>query len=193
MIEHISFASLVDLVEGRRAPDERTRAHIAACRTCAADIAWIERVIDLMRTDQSQPAGASSIVRAKQLFRAPIATQPPSRRRVVAAMSFDSLRTPLAFGIRSGAPAERQLLFDAERISIDLRIAPSGAQWVVSGQLLGAESGRLAELHGPESTLQARLNDLSEFSLPPAPAGEYTLTLQLLEFDIEIPGLALGV
>jgi len=57
---------------------------------------------------------------------------------------------------------------------------------------LGAEDGRQVELAGPAGTTQAALNDLSEFALPPAPPGTYTLRVQLTELDITIAGLEVG-
>jgi hypothetical protein len=69
---------------------------------------------------------------------------------------------------------------------------PQGSLWVISGQLLGADDGRQVELDGPAGTLRTTLNDFSEFVLPPAPAGDYTLRLQLDEFDITVVGLEVG-
>src|SRR5262245_42615190 len=101
MTEHVPFSILVDLAEGRQVSDEQMRAHVMACRACAADIAWLEQTIMLMRTDQLQAASPELVARAKQLFRAPAtARQLSIRRRVVATKSFDSLQTPLAFGVR---------------------------------------------------------------------------------------------
>jgi len=192
-IEHIPFTILVDLAEGRNAPGAQERAHIAACGACAADMAWIKRVIELMRSDRSEDAPPMLVARAKQLFRAPNARRASALRRVVAALIFDSALTPLVYGMRAGAPAGRQMIYGAEDFSVDLRVAPIGRLWGLSGQLLGDEGMQSAELSGAPGTAQAALNDLSEFSFPPVPPGQYTLTLRLSDLDIEIPDLQLDL
>jgi hypothetical protein len=192
---HIPFVRLVDLVEGRLTPDELadTRPHLAACLRCAAEVAWLERVIGLMRTDPAEQPPAHAVAAVKQLFRLPAKPfQPAARRQLTALLEFDSASRPVALGMRAGARAERQLLFAVSSYLLDLRVAPHGALWVISGQLLGTDNGRQVELDGPAGTSQAALNELSEFALPPSPPGNYTLRLQLTDLDITIAGLELG-
>jgi hypothetical protein len=199
--DHIPFTHLVDLVEGRLARDEQTRieAHIAACPRCAAEVVWLQRVIGLMRTDDSVAPPPYVVAQARRMFRAPPERAAVSaRQRIVAALQFDSARGPLAFGIRAGAPAERQILFSAAEYDLDLRVAPNGSLWQVSGQVLGTDDDQPAppqtiELRSPAGALRATLNSLSEFTLPPAPAGSYTLALHLADIDIAIADLEIGV
>jgi hypothetical protein len=190
--DHIPFTRLVDMVEGRltHAEQEELRSHLAACPRCAADVAWLERVIGLMRADTAESPPAHVVAAAKRLFR-PLAqpAAPATRQQIFAALQFDSARTPIALGRRAGAQAERQLLFAAASYLLDLRITPQDDLWVISGQLLGAEDGRQVELDGPAGITRAALNELSEFVLPPAPPGAYTLRLQLADLDITIAGL----
>jgi hypothetical protein len=196
ILDHIPFSRLIDLVEGRFSPDELAgaRLHLGECPRCAAEMAWLERVIGLMRTDSAEHAPAQAVATAKRLFRPAAQPQarPAARTRLVAMLQFDSARTPIALGMRSGVPAERQLLYSVSSYLLDLRLAPQGSLWVISGQLLGADAGRQVELDGPAGTLRTTLNDLSEFVLPPAPAGAYTLRLQLDDLDIMVDGLEVG-
>ena len=193
--DHIPFARLVDLAEGRLTSDERAEAqpHLAACPRCAADVAWLERVIGLMRADTAEQPPAQVVAAAKRLFRPP--AQPAAqatRQQLMATLQFDSARTPVALGRRAGAQTERQMLFVVSSYLLDLRVVQHGPLWIISGQLLGAEDGRQVELEGPAGTAQAILNDLSEFALPPSPPGVYTLRLQLTDLDITIAGLEVG-
>src|SRR5512136_2866312 len=132
---HIPFRRLADLLEGRLSPDEQAplRAHVADCPRCAADVAWLERITGLMRTDASADAPPQVIARAVSLFR-PRAAQPAPGllQRVVAALRFDSAQLPLAAGVRSGQPVARQLLYDAGGYELDLRVAPADEAWIVS-------------------------------------------------------------
>jgi len=188
---HIPYSRLVDLAEGRLTSDERAEAqpHLAACPRCAADVAWLERVIGLMRADTAEQPPAHALDVAKRLFRPPAQA---TRQQLMATLQFDSARTPIALGRRAGAQTERQMLFVVSSYLLDLRIVQHGPLWIVSGQLLGAEDGRQVELEGPAGTAQAILNDLSEFALPPSPPGAYTLRLQLTDLDITIAGLEVG-
>jgi len=189
--DHIPFARLVDLVEGRLSSAEQLdmREHLLACAACAEQNAWLERVIELMRTDTAEQPPAGVLASAKRLFRPPALA---TRQLLMATLQFDSARAPAGLGRRAGAQAERQILFAASSYLLDLRIVPQGSLWLISGQLLGAENGQQVELDGPAGTVQATLNHLSEFVLPPSPPGSYTLRLQLTELDITIPGLEIG-
>lgn len=187
--DHITFIQLVDLAEGRIAADAAVaaRSHVAACARCAADLAWLERVIGLMRTDTSEHPPPRALAAAKRLFK-----PPTPRRQFMAMLQFDSARTPVALGRRAGTQTERQMLFAVSDYLLDLRVVSNGALWVVSGQLLGAEDARLAALDGPAGTVQVMLNELSEFVLPPTPSGVYRLRVELADLDITIAGLEIG-
>jgi hypothetical protein len=114
--------------------------------------------------------------------------------RILAALHFDSVGLAPAFGVRSGKPGARQLLFHAGVDEIDLRIEPAGQAWTVSGQVLGgsAANGR-AILQGTAGISQTTLNELSEFTLPPVQAGSYKLVLSLANVDVEIEEIRIGL
>jgi hypothetical protein len=115
------------------------------------------------------------------------------RDRIRAALHFDSLGLAPAFGVRSGKPGARQLLFSTGTDEIDLRIESAGEEWIVSGQVLGvsAASGR-AILQGLLAVRQTTLNELSEFTLPPVRAGTYRLVLCLADMDVELEEIRIG-
>jgi hypothetical protein len=191
---HIGFERLVDLVEDRLPPAEQSQllVHVSSCAHCAAEKAWLERVIGLMRTDTTEDAPPVVIARARRLSQARAAPAPTARRRVAARVHFDSLQRPLALGIRSGQPAARQLLLKAEGYDLDVRITPTGTDWQVSGQLLGPDTNGQVELRGVAGTVQVELNDLGEFSLPPTSPGVYSLILRLGNLEVELPHLEIG-
>lgn len=195
---HIPFAKLADLIEERLAPNERAAslAHAAACALCREQMAGLTRTVELMRTDVTEDAPPHVIARALHLFPprdiTDDATKPSVWRRILATLSFDSAQLTPAFGLRSAQPAAaRQLLFSAGENDLDLRIAPGGEGWVVSGQVLGGCTGGGVELQGAVSASQTILNNLCEFTLPPVPAGSYTLRLRLGDSEVEVPGLEL--
>lgn len=191
---HISFAQVVDLVEGRLSgvDQAQAQAHTAACSRCAAEINGITRMIGLMRSDTADDAPAQVVDLAVDLFRtrrAPVAV----RRRLLAALRYDSWRTLPQAGMRGGTRSERQLLFNAEGFDVDVRITRSGEVWTIAGQVLGPEQGGQVMLLGASGTLQSALTELSEFKLSLVPPDTYRLIVQLSSVQIEIVGLEVGL
>ena len=204
--QHIPFARLADMAEGRLSAQESAeasaaeRAHLSSCVRCAGEAERLGRLTALMRADDSEDAPAEALAGVLRMFRAHAAAAAPAEpgllRRLVAALTFDSSGFQPAFGVRSGQPAPaRQLLFSAGAFDVDLRLAPGAEGWTVSGQVLGPCRGGEVEAVGPEGSVAARatLNDLCEFTLlPPVSGGAYTLRLRLDETEIEIPELTLS-
>ncbi|HEX8352641.1 MAG TPA: hypothetical protein VF611_07075 [Pyrinomonadaceae bacterium] len=195
---HIPFARLADLAEGRLSPEAAAedRAHLDGCTSCAGQAARLGHLAALMRADASEDAPPALVADVVRMFRARKgrAPEPGPLRRLVAALTFDSSSLTPAFGVRSGqaAPA-RQLLFSADDLDVDLRLAQGPDGWTVSGQVLGACTGGEVELVGAGGSTAARaaLNELCEFALPPRPEGAYALRLRFDETEVEIPELSL--
>jgi hypothetical protein len=192
---HPPFDRLVGLVKGDLANDQRAEvaAHAAACPECAAEIGWLEHLLDLFHTDDSQSAPSSAIARIISSFPAtatPQAADGP--QRMVAVLVFDSARMRLAPSMRSAAPVKRQMVFRAAELGLDIHVVPAGLAWTISGQVLGSDEGGQVVLRGQAAALQATLNDLSQFTLPPVASGTYTLIVQLKDTAIEIPSLEIG-
>ena len=196
---HIPFARLADLAEGRLSAEETTeaRAHLADCTNCSAQAAQLGHLAALMRADASEDAPPELVASVVRMFRTRRvqAEEPGLLRRLVAALTFDSSSLQPAFGVRSGqaAPA-RQMLFSAGDLDVDLRLAPGGEGWTVSGQVLGPCKGGEVELIDADgaSVARAALNELCEFTLlPPTPDGAYALRLRLDGAEVEIPELSL--
>jgi anti-sigma factor RsiW len=191
---HIPFERLIDLVDGRLSPAEQgqVRDHSAACARCAAQLAWLERVIGLIRADDFEDPPervAAGISRAFASYTPSVSSS--LRQRILAVLRFDSAQLP-ELGRRSGLSTEQQLMFTADTLDLEVRITPAGSLWEVSGQVLNADVRGLAELQGPAGPVQAPLNAVGEFLLMPVPRGQYALILQLTTVEIEIAGLAIG-
>jgi anti-sigma factor RsiW len=192
---HLNYGQLLDLEEGRLTASTAVplHEHLAQCAACAERLATIQRTIAALHDDAGEDAPAYVIARAKRLlpqFRTQQA-EPSPLRRVLAALNFDSFSVQPAYGLRSGQTTARQMLFNADDHDLDLRITPAGEQWVVAGQVLGPSTGGTVTLDGP-TTVETPLNDLSEFTLPPVPAGSYSLNITLEGTTIAIDGLELG-
>jgi len=197
-INHISLEVLADLAEQRLAPAEREPliAHLQVCAGCSQSWQKLDHLIGLMRTDDSKDAPQPLIAQALNIFqrrpRREPATPPTLLRRLVASLSFDSLSAAPAFGVRSGQTDTRQLIFNAEGIDLDLRIANLGDRWNVSGQVLGAKcAGGEVQLQSETAGESVFLNDLCEFSLTAVTSGSYRLRLRLEDVEVEFPEIEL--
>jgi anti-sigma factor RsiW len=193
--DHFPDEQLIDLIEGRLTDMAAApmREHLAGCTGCANRVTRLERIITSLRTDALEDAPADAQARAARLLMAqPAAERPGLRRRLLAALRFDSAERPVAMGARAGQPPARQLLFLAEGTELDLRIAQADALWAVSGQLLGPAEGGEVSLQGPAAAWSVALNELGEFALPPVPSGSYILAVRMLDLDIEVPNLTVG-
>jgi hypothetical protein len=198
--QHIPFKTLAELAEEGLAGEERAAAqsHISGCSRCAGQLDRLAKTVNLMRTDSTEDAPPELLARAVNLFRlrSPVAqpseTQPSLMRRVLAALSFDSMQLAPAHGVRSGAASARQLLYNAGEHDLDLRVATKDESWVVSGQVLGEGcTGGEVLLQGAPGHAIATLNELCEFALPPVPSGSYTLRVRFNDVEVEVRGLEL--
>ena len=117
-------------------------------------------------------------------------------QRVAAALRFDSQGAagPVP-GLRGAVAETRHLLFSAKGRDIDLRVAPVGGAFALSGQVLGPDEGGRIELAAhlragsppPPPTRHASIDMLGEFHLDDISHGTYVLTLQLGRDEIVLP------
>src|SRR5262245_25725908 len=190
---HLSFERLADLVEDRLDPKSRdlTVAHVAECLRCKNEMEQLVKVVALMKSDRESDAPRDLLAYANAVFKSRVPKSSSSvLRRLVAALTFDSLTSEPEFAVRSGSSSARQLLFSAEESDVDLRIATLENGCVISGQILGPScAGGEVELHGTSAATSAKLNQLCEFTLPVVPPGTYALRLILSDIEIEVPEL----
>jgi len=163
-----------------------------------ADDKLAREIVELMRSDDSVDAPAESVAWAKNLFRMRAIgeqEQPSLIKKIVAALSIDLSAGRPALAERSaGAAAKgRQMLFEAEGVSIDIRISggAKGKRFDLQGQLLGELVASTVELSGPDFNAVETVGELSDFGFKNVPAGTYDLTIRTTDgTEIIIPGLA---
>jgi hypothetical protein len=118
-------------------------------------------------------------------------------RTLQAALSFDSWAQPApALGMRSTATELRHLLYSVDGRDIDLRLVPAGADFSVSGQVLGPDEHGVIELasdgQGSRMAHVAALDALGEFRIDGVRAGHYVMTLRLGGDEIILPAIEVG-
>jgi hypothetical protein len=148
----------------------------------------LERDLHASRGLESAPEHV--VQRAFAVWR-PRAPAPPALRRLLATLVFDSSLAP-ALGVRAGTARQRQLLFNADGLDIDLRIdtLPDG-RFVLSGQVLGPEGDVRLTLECAGAAQHCTPDALADFRFEPVPAGPCRLRLQHGTDEIELPPLTL--
>ena len=151
----------------------------------------INKIVQLMETDNSFDAPTDSIKWAKNIFRARVAEPKKSfMQKVLAVLQVDLSPGKAAFGERSASSAQaRQMLFQAGKIAVDLRISETEKGFNVRGQILGAGFANCMIKLGEFET---KSNELSEFSFTEIQGGNYNLTLQIAETEIVIENLEIA-
>lgn len=120
---HFSEETWADFVRG--ICDAKTKSEINShldrkCRTCVpAFETW--KQVSAAATHEISYAPPEDVVRmAKQEFAVKHASEPAQWS--VAKLVFDTLAQPLAAGVRSGTAKARQLVYEAEGLTVDLRL-----------------------------------------------------------------------
>ena len=189
---HIPFPELADLADENYPSSAEVLEHLSTCLQCSDQLEKLRQTIGLMRTDTTDDTPVRLVQNARNVFRSRVASREPSFvKRVVAVLDFDSLTMAPAFGLRSHAGGDRQLIYSTETADIEVRVSPQNE---VEGQILGATNceNRDVNLEGESFSASAKLNELCEFSFGFVPAGIYKLTVHLPDLLVETPQLELG-
>ncbi len=150
----------------------------------------IKRIITLMQLDDSVDAPADAIKWSKNIFRSRVAEPKRSMvETVLAVLQMDLSPNKAAFGERSVSTTQtRQMLFEANENSIDLRISSDENGFALKGQILGEGFENTTVKIGEFET---KTNDLSEFKFENITSGNYDLILKSDEKEIVLKGIEL--
>jgi len=154
-----------------------------------------EQIIRLMQADDSVDAPPDSIKWAKNIFRSRAAEPKVSIvQKVMAVLQMDISPQKAAFGERSSSAAgARQMLFDADDNSIDLRIKETEGGLEIHGQILGEGfAGGMIQLSNDKKTYKTQVSETSEFKLAGIVPGVYNFAAENGEIGLLIEGLDLN-
>ncbi|MGA8270411.1 MAG: carboxypeptidase-like regulatory domain-containing protein [Candidatus Sulfotelmatobacter sp.] len=197
-MDHFSEQAWADFARGfseaGKAPNIQT--HLAAsCLECKA-VEGFWRRMQTMALAEAAYAPPEDLVRLVKLeFAAKQETR--SEKWSLASLLFDSIAQPLPAGVRSGDASVRQVVYEAEGLTVDLRfdrIVPSGGVSVV-GQLLDNRVPREL-LTGASIVVLTEDGDLvattltngsGEFQLEFEPADHLRLTARVGRRRVQIP------
>jgi hypothetical protein len=197
-MEHFSEQAWADFTRGLSAPAQTQgiHAHLAAgCLNCKSGQSLWGRMRK-MALAESMYAPPENLVRlAKLEFAAKQEAQP--EKWSVASLLFDSLSQPLPVGVRSAAVAARQVVYEAEDLTVDLRFDRSAQSHAFSavGQILDRKmpkeslTGTSIVLWTPDGQLvaTAETNEFGEFQLEFEPHDQLRLTARVGSRKLQIP------
>ena len=149
-MEHFAEQAWADFARGLTVPEktQSIRAHLAAeCLRCKSDAKFWNRVQVWAKEELDYSAPEDLVRLAKLEFEARHGIQ--AEKWTLASLFFDSAMQPQMAGVRSGVSLARQVVFEAEGLTVDLRfdvMVPTGKICAV-GQILDRQ-GPLYQMAG---------------------------------------------
>jgi hypothetical protein len=175
-MEHFSEQAWADFVRGisESATKVNIKSHLArGCSDCRAAFDVWNRVQATLVNERTYTPRDNAVRMVKQEFT--VTYLPEQRPSVIASLLFDTFAQPLPAGIRSTVAVARQLVFEAEGLTVDLRLdrQPQSNVIGVVGQVLDKGIPRVSPsgasiMVWTEKGLpvvQARANGSGEFQL----------------------------
>jgi hypothetical protein len=182
---------------------EAFKAHLeGGCESCEEAIRWYRGLSSMLQKDHRFEPPESSVRGVVDAFRLQKSKAIHLVCRVAEKL-FDSLTDPLPEGVRQLAATERQVLYQADEMQLDLKIDKTNdeRERMIIGQLLPrplAPAGNLSlskvMLREGERIVQSTYtNELGEFILCVVPRGSYDLEILLANSrKVLVPNVPLG-
>jgi hypothetical protein len=189
-MEHFSEQAWADFVRGiSNSEREEMKTHLAGgCNDCAKDRdVWRQvHAIAVREGNYAPPAPAVRMAKSEFLAQSLEKDNQP----ILATLSFDTFGKPALAGIRSAAASARQMVYEADGLTIDLRFdgQASSKQIVLTGQVLDKQVPRTS-LEGTGVILwtdrglplaETEANAFGEFSLEVEPKNNLRLSVQVM-------------
>jgi hypothetical protein len=175
-MEHFSEQAWADFARGIGESTTKVdiESHLArSCSDCRAAFATWNRVQMTFVNERTYTPPDSAVRMVKQEFATKYSLE--QRPSVLASLLFDTFAQPLPAGIRSTVAVARQLVYEAEALTVDLRLdrQPQSNKICVVGQVLDKGIPRVSPsgasiMIWTEKGLpivQARANESGEFQL----------------------------
>lgn len=201
-MEHFQDTAWADYVRGVTSEPQTAAmtAHLGtSCHRCQQTIRAFGALARLALTETEEIPPEHVLHNARAIF---ALLRPDSVQvlpRFYGSLMYDSFRTPLPAGVRSGQPISRQVLYEAGPYWIDLRLdheRGSRRAWL-TGQIASGDASHRIDGLAVSLTIagnvaaQASTNAAGEFQLDYEPGGQVQLRIDGLPDDrIELPALS---
>jgi hypothetical protein len=198
-MSHLKYETLINYLQDQLSAEARSEAdaHLAGpCESCQRRLALAQTVLGSMPGDKTTLPPASVL---KQAIDIPLTHPKPAGpgpwMRLLAALTFDS-HMQLSSAMTRGAARERQMLFSAEQLDIDLQIKSAQKDHDLIGQVLGNPSlGNVVPVfvslqRNTGQLLKATETDsLGQFAFRKIPSGVYDLIFDLENHEVAVMGI----
>ena len=207
-MNHFNIEDWTDYVRDVANPELRVLmdAHRATgCARCEKRVDALARLSAMAREEKDIEVPDSLIRSARALFASQSSHFIQRRTSVLAQLVFDSFRQPLAAGVRGQQRVSRQVLYQADGYSLDLRIEQErdSSQLLVVGQVFDRSKPQtpvanvpVLLLSGARLLLRVDSNDFGEFQLQYEPTTPLSLHLPIPEtltnIEVNLAAVAQG-
>ena len=145
-MQHFSEQAWADFIRGISELETKANieSHLArGCSDCTATSDVWDRLQGMISNEKDYTPPESAVRTAKLEF---AAANNQEQTSVLPNLLFDTFAQPLPVGIRSGATVARQLVYEAEGLTVDLRldIQPRSGKILVVGQVLDRRHPRVS-------------------------------------------------
>ena len=202
--DQLSFEQLLDWLEGRleEADTARVAAQVAQADAAThAQVAWLRDFLAVSATTTlaAPPAQVRDALRQRFAAEAERRRQPSLLRRVVATLSFNSVRQTATAGVRGGGTLlPQQLIFtaDAAEVALNMYRRLPEQQFDVHGQIFWTEEAvgddfSVYLLNEAGKAEEATPDELGEFHFQAVTPGVYRLVVRADQLEIEVAPLEL--
>jgi len=193
-MEHFSEQVWADFVRGIGTPVELESHLSRGCADCAATSELWQQLREIAARESAYNPPEAAVRLAKVEF---AASRIHEYREITASMTFDSLSHPLLAGVRSVAAAARQMVYEADGFTVDLRFDSQAHPNKVHliGQVLDKRLPRTSLTDACVMlwtdrglpVVETRTNSLGEFTLEFADLDNLRLSIQVGRTHIRIP------
>jgi hypothetical protein len=176
-MRHFSLEKWADFVRDVVGQEERNamQNHLeTGCKECAKEFRTWKRIHEAARREDAYRPPERVVRTVKGLGALHGRTEVSRMKASIAQLLFDSSRSPLPAGVRSGSVAARQLLYGVNNYRVDLRIQPQedSDKVAVIGQILNSSDPdqAMGPLHvvlrkGKKIIAESVTNQFGEFHL----------------------------
>jgi hypothetical protein len=202
-MKHYSLEKWADFARG--VIDEQERAAMQChledgCRMCREALSLWKRVHTMGRQERNYEPPESAVRALRAAFSLYGPRKVRSGAQAAASLLFDSFRSPLAQGVRSGTSGARQLLYGVGKYRIDVRVERQieSEGLALLGQVLdstdpGAEIGAsvVRLMRDREVVAESATNRFGEFRLESSTGGRLQLRVQVPSGEVRFPPIDL--
>jgi hypothetical protein len=188
---HFEDAVYAQFVVGRLIGKEvkELEKHVqTGCQSCEEALNWHRHLKQMVQRDQQYEPPSSALESVMNAYR----LRKPEKVNLVSVIAktlFDSFQQPLPAGARQSMITERQVLYEAGGMMLDLKVEKTNdeGEHVIIGQLVPQDSSSVKSFDGfdvqlseGDQVIQAtKSNDLGEFVFHIVPRRQYELEIQL--------------